>query len=79
MINNIVNLKMNNGINVKVDKGDIKVSQYEIQEHIEDLFKHKKRYKSKEIIRLSDICDCMWNIMFCGINKENREMSFKLC
>lgn len=79
MINNIINLKMNNGINVVVNKGDMKISQYEIQEHLEDLFKYKKQYKKSEIIKLSSICDCMWNIMFCGINKENKELSFKLC
>ena len=43
MINNIVNLKMENGINVRVDKGETKVSQYEIKEHLEDLFMFKKK------------------------------------
>jgi len=79
MINNIVNLKMENGINVRVDKGETKVSQYEIKEHLEDLFMFKKKYKKSELIELSSFCDCMWNLMFCGSNKETREMSFKLC
>ena len=79
MMNNIINLKMKNGINVKVDKGDIKVSQYEVKEHLEDLFLFKRKYKKSEIIKLSSICDCVFNIMFCGINKESREITFKLC
>jgi len=78
--NNIVSLTMDNGINVKVDKGNIKgVNKYELEDHISELFKFKKKYKSKELIELSSVCDCMWNLMFCSINKESREMSFKLC
>lgn len=76
MINNI---KMNNGMNVVVDKGELKVSPYEIQEHLEELFEYKKIYKKSEVIKLSSICDCLWDIMFCSINKESKEMSFKLC
>lgn len=78
--NNIINLTMNNGINVRVDKGNIiGLSKYELEEHLTDLFKFKKSYKSKEVIKLSELCDCMWNIMFCGVNKENKEMSFRIC
>lgn len=73
-------IKMNNGINVKVDKGNvIGVSQYELQEHLEDLFKMKKSYKSKEVIKLSSICDCMFDMIFCGSNKTTKEIVFKLC
>lgn len=79
MINNVINLTMDNGINVVVNKGDIKVSQYEIKEHLEDLFHFKKSYKKNEIINLSNICDSMFDLVFCGCNKENKELSFKLC
>ena len=55
---------MKNGIKVKVNKGDIKVSQYEIQEHINGLFEIEKNYKKLEVIKLSEICDCFFNLMF---------------
>lgn len=78
--NNIVELQMDNGINVKIDKGNIiGVSKYDLEDHISELFKFKKKYKSKELIELSSICDCMFNLIFCGINKETKAMSFKLC
>lgn len=79
MIDNIINLTMDNGINVRVDKGSLKVSKYEIQEHISELFEFKRKYKKLETINLSSYCDCMFDLIFCGINKESREMSFKLC
>lgn len=73
-------IKMKNGINVKVDKGNIVgVNRYELQEHLEDLFKFKKTYKKNEKILLSTICDSMFDIIFCGSNKETREISFKIC
>jgi len=79
MIDNIVNLTMDNGINVRVDKGEIKVSQYYIQDYIEDLLELKIEYKEGSKINLSNICDCVFDLIFCGSNKENREISFKLC
>lgn len=79
-MNNIINIIMDNGVNVKVDRGaTIGISQYELKEHLEDLFKFKKSYKSKEIIELSSLCDCMFNLMFCGKHKETKEIVFKLC
>lgn len=80
MINNIINLKVNNSINVEVDRNNIVgISSYELQEHFDDLFKFKKKYSKSEIINLSNICDCVFNLMFCGIDKETKVMSFKLC
>jgi hypothetical protein len=80
MINNIINIEMNNGINVKVDRGTIiGVSSYELQEHLEDLFKIKKTYKSKEVIKLSSLCDVMFDLIFCGRSKTTKEIYFKLC
>lgn len=79
MINNVVNLKLSNGIIVNIDKGNLFVSRYELEDHIDDLLKFKKKYKPKEIIKLSDICDAMFNIMYCGVNKEKKEIMFKLC
>ena len=73
-------IKMNNGINVKVDKGNIRgVSQYEIKENLEDLFQFKKIYKKNERINLSQICNTMFDLIFCGSNKETKEISFRLC
>ena len=79
MIDNIVNLTMDNGIKVKVNKSGFLVSKYDIEEHLIGLFDIKKKYNKSEIIKLSSICDCMFDIMFCGINKKNKELSFKLC
>ena len=80
MINNIINLKVNNSINVEVDRNNvIGVSPYELQEHFDDLFKFQKKYYKNQIINLSNICDCMFNLMFCGIDKKTKVMSFKLC
>lgn len=80
MYNNTVNFKMSSGINVSVDRCDIKgISPCEIEFQIKELFRVKKKYNIKEIIKLSEICDCMFNLIFCGINKETKEMSFKLC
>lgn len=80
MINNIINVELNNGVNVKVDRGKIiGVSQYELKEHLEDLFKFKKSYKVKEIIQLSSFCDVVYDLIFCGKHKETKEIVFKLC
>jgi hypothetical protein len=73
-------IKMNNGINVKVDKGNTKgVSKYDLEEHLEDLFKFKKSYKMNEKIRLSTICDAMFDLIFCGSNKNTKEILFRIC
>jgi hypothetical protein len=73
-------IKMNNGINVKVDKGNTKgVSKYDLEEHLIDLFEFKKTYKKFEVIKLSSFCDCFFNLMFCGSNKNTKEMSFRIC
>lgn len=80
MINNIVNLNMTNGITVKVDKGNSNgISIYELQDHIEDLFKIKKSYKSKEVIKLSNFSDSMFDLVFCGCNRVTKEILFKIC
>ena len=80
MYDSIINFKMNNGINIKVDRGEIKgINPCEIEFQIEEMFKVKRKYKSKEIIELSNICNCMWDIMFCGSDKETKEISFRLC
>jgi hypothetical protein len=55
------------------------VSKYDLEEHITGLFEIKKHYNKGEIIKLSEICDCFYNIMFCGANKITKEMVFKLC
>jgi len=72
-------IKMNNGINVKVNKGDIKISIYDIEENIKELFEFKKKYNKGEKILLSNICNCMYDLLFCGRNKETKEMLFRLC
>lgn len=64
MINNIIKIKMDNGVILKVNRNNICISQYELQEHFEDLFKFKKSYKKLETIRLSTICDCMFDVIF---------------
>lgn len=79
MINNIINLKVNNNINVEVDRNNIFVSPYELQEHFDDMFKFKKKYSKNERINLSQICDFYYDLMFCGINKKTKVMLFKLC
>lgn len=73
-------IKMNNGINVKIDKGNVVgVNKYELKEHLEDLFKFKKRYKTNERINLSLLCDCMFDLIFCGSNKNTKEILFRIC
>lgn len=80
MYDSMVNFKMSSGINVRVDRGDIKgINPCEIEFQIEELFRVKNKYSKKEIIKLSEICNCMFNLMFCSSNKESKEMSFKLC
>lgn len=78
--NNIVELQMDNGINVKIDKGNIiGVSRYDLEDHISELFKFKKKYIKKEVIKLSSICNICCDLLFCGIDKETKEIVFKLC
>lgn len=80
MINNIINLKVNNSIKVEVDRDNIiGVNQYELQEYFDDLFKVKKKYNKNERINLSQICDFCYDLIFCGIDKKTKVMSFKLC
>lgn len=78
-MDNKVTINLSNGIVVNIDKGNIEAKYYDLVDNIEDLLKFKKQYKPKEIIKLSDICDTMFNIMYCGIDKEKKEISFKLC
>lgn len=80
MINNIINLKVNNSINVEVNRNNIVgVNKYELQEHFDDLFKFKRKYSKNERINLSQICDFCYDLIYCGIDKETKVMSFKLC
>jgi len=80
MINNNIRLNMSNGMVVNVDRGNVcGVSRYEIEDQVEDLFRVKNDYKPREIIKLSTFCNCVFDLMFCSSNKENKEMSFKLC
>lgn len=79
MNNNIINLKMGNGINVIVDRNNICASPYELQEYFNDLFTVKKKYKKDERINLSQLCNVYYDLLFCGINRETKEMSFRLC
>jgi putative component of toxin-antitoxin plasmid stabilization module len=79
MIDSIINLKMSNGINVRIDKGDIKVSQYYIQDYIEDLLELRIECEEGSRINLSNICDCVFDLIFCGSNKNTKEMSFRIC
>lgn len=79
MINNIINLKVNNNINVEVDRNNLCISPYELQENFDDLFKFKKKYSKGECIKLSQLSDICCDILFCGIDKETKVMSFKLC
>jgi hypothetical protein len=73
-------IKMQNGIKVRVDKGNtIGVNKYELEEHLEDLFKFKTSYKKNERIYLSSICDVMFDLTFCGSNKYTKEVLFKIC
>lgn len=78
-MDNKVTINMSNGIVVNIDKGNIEAKYYDLVENIEDLLKFKKQYKSKEKIFLSKISDCMYDLMYCGINKEKKEILFKLC
>jgi hypothetical protein len=73
-------IKMQNGISVKIDKGNIVgISPYEVEEYLEDLFKFKKSYKKNERIKLSAICDSVFDLIFCGSNKNTKEVLFKIC
>jgi hypothetical protein len=73
-------IKMQNGINVKVDKGNtVGINKYELEEHLQDLFKFKTSYKKNERIYLSSISDVMFDLIFCGSNKNTKEILFRIC
>jgi hypothetical protein len=81
MYNNI-KINSNNGILVNIERGNAYISKYELdtlEDQVNDLLKFKTKYKKDETIKLSNLCDFMHDLMFCGINKERKEIMFKIC
>jgi hypothetical protein len=76
---NIMTINMDNGTIVKIIKGNVDIRYCETKELIEDLFSMKKNYKSKELIPLSRLCDCVFDLLFCGSSKVSKEIYFKVC
>jgi hypothetical protein len=78
---------MSNIIKVNFQDGEVKgigidndsIKYYELKQNIEELFKFKKSFKQKEVVALSKISDVMYDLMFLGINKNSKEILFKVC
>lgn len=77
-MSNIIKVNFSNGEIKDIQKNNENIGYYDLKRQIEELFKFKTNYKQNEMIKLSEICDCMYNLRFLGINKS-KEILFQVC
>lgn len=78
-MNNIIKVNFKDGEIKGIQKDNDNIRYYELKENIEELFKFKKSFKQSEIIELSRVCNCMYNLKFLGVSKESKEILFQVC
>lgn len=78
-MSNIIKVNFKDGEIKDIQKDNESIGYYELKQNIEELFKFKTKYKRNELIKLSMFCDSTYDLMFLGINKDNKEIMFKVC
>jgi hypothetical protein len=78
-MNNIIKINYNDGEVKSIQNNSESIGYYDLKRQIEELFKFKTNYKQYELIKLSSICDCMFDLRFLGKNKESKEILFQVC
>lgn len=79
--NNVLNIQLTNNMMVKVDRnGNKSVSNKDIEENIKEVFLMCSIMRKNQLIKLSNVCDCVFDLLFLGSsNKENStELFFRI-
>lgn len=61
---------------IKVDRNNINIDTKDIEEYIKDIVYTCNSIRKNQLIELSRVCDCSYNMIFCGCKGE--EMYFKI-
>lgn len=79
--NNIIEIQVNNSIKVIIDTKKLRINTNELKEYLTDIFTFRKNFKRGDVIRLSSIADCMYDLSFIGAKKNIncKEVLFAIC
>lgn len=79
--NDIVEIQVNNSIKAIIDTKKLRINVNELKEYLIDIFTFKKSFKKGDIIRLSNIADCVYDLSFIGAKKNINcnEVAFVIC
>lgn len=65
--NPIVDVEVKENLLVKVNRGYIRANSEDLTQYVKDIMYMKKSLSKGQIIDLTAICDCMYNIKFLGV------------
>lgn len=79
--NNIIEIQVNNSIKAIINTKKLRINTNELKEYLTDIFTFRKSFKKGDIIRLSNITDCMYDLSFVGAKKniDCNEVVFAIC
>lgn len=78
---NIVEIQVNNSIKAIIDTKKLRINVNELKEYLTDIFAFRKSFKKGDIIKLSNITDCVYDLSFIGAKKsiDCKEVVFAIC
>lgn len=79
--NKIIEIQVNKSIKAIVDTRKLIINTRDLREYLIDIFNFKKTFKKGDIIRLSNITDCVYDLSFVGAKKgfNCNEVAFVIC
>lgn len=79
--NDIIEIQVNNSIKAIINTKKLRINTNELKEYLTDIFNFKKSFKKGDIIRLSNIADCVYDLYFIGAKKsiDCNEVIFAIC
>lgn len=79
--NDIIEIQINSSIKAIIDTKKLRINVNELKEYLTDIFTFRKSFKKGDIIKLSSIADCMYDLSFVGAKNgfNCNEVAFVIC
>lgn len=79
--NNIIEIQINSSIKAIINTKKLRINVSELKEYLTDIFTFRKSFKRGDVIKLSSIADCMYDLSFVGAKKniDCKEVVFAIC
>lgn len=77
----VIDVTIKENLVVKVDRNTIKANEKDLIEYVKDIITMKKNLSKGQIISLSSVCDCMYDLEFIGAKSvdDSKIVYMRIC